>query len=241
MAHPYRQRAALVGVALLLSACHVLHYPRHWTPEGFPTGPGSETQPSAPQAEPPPAAEPKTQAQVAVAYARAHLGARAPLKARGRVFRYDCSGFVRAAYYQAGIDLFENKAVRQGMSGTEIIYHHALETGGVFSHAPQPGDLVFFDNTYDRNRNGRLDDKFTHVGLVEEVAPKGTVTIIHLGNAGVGRIHMTLSRPKVYRDPKTGEILNHKLRRQRNSDPARTRYLASQLFRAYGRPYRAER
>ena len=28
------------------------------------------------------------------------------------------------------------------------------------------GDLVFFDNTYDRNRNGRWDDPLSHIAIV---------------------------------------------------------------------------
>jgi len=236
----------LVAVMGVLPACHVLRYPEHWNPESY-----LDTLPSPP-ARPPetPAPEPGKPglpthqdlspiAHAVVSYAVAHLGARPPLKVGGKTFRFDCSGFVRAAYYHAGIDLFavDPRRIKQGMSGTEILYQRVLETGGAFTRRPRAGDLVFFDNTYDRNRNGKLDDRFTHVGIVETILPDGTVRIIHLGNAGIGRIHMNLSKRNVYRDPDTGEILNHKLRRQRSTDPARTRYLAAQLFRVYGRPY----
>ena len=34
---------------------------------------------------------------------------------------------------------------------------------------PKPGDVVFFDNTYDRNKNKRLDDSLTHIAIVVSV------------------------------------------------------------------------
>ncbi len=240
MDHLRLHLVVLLGASFLVSGCHVLRYPKQWQPEGYP----GTVVPETPSPRPPPAGDgpsagPESPVSAALDYAVSHLGARPPLKARDRTFRFDCSGFVQAAYYQAGIDLFSVDAgrIQRGMSGTEIIYQYTLETGGAFTRNPAPGDLVFFDNTYDRNRNGKLDDTFTHLGIVEKVLPGGTLQIVHLGNAGIGRIQMTLSRPNVYRDADTGEILNHKLRRQRNVDPARTRYLAAQLFHAFGRPY----
>ena len=35
--------------------------------------------------------------------------------------------------------------------------------------SPRPGDLAFFHDTYDRNRDGRANDPYTHVALVEAV------------------------------------------------------------------------
>ncbi len=37
---------------------------------------------------------------------------------------------------------------------------------GGFKGKVRLGDLVFFDNTYDRNGDGKFDDRITHVGIV---------------------------------------------------------------------------
>jgi hypothetical protein len=98
---------------------------------------------------------------------------------------------------------------------------------------PSPGDLVFFDDTWDRNRNGRRDDPLTHVGLVEWVDVDGTVTFLHRGGQGVARAHLNLRRPDVARAP-DGRSLNAPLR-QRTSRADDGPALAGQLFTGFGR------
>jgi hypothetical protein len=93
-----------------------------------------------------------------------------------------------------------------------------------------PGDLVFFRETYDQNRDGRRNDGLTHVGLVEDVDAAGTVTVIHRVSRGVVRYRMNLARPEVQKDPRTGAVLNDRLRAPGRGRP---QVLTGQLFAAY--------
>jgi len=107
----------------------------------------------------------------------------------------------------------------------------ARERGLLHTHkVPDVGDLVFFDDTHDRNGDGRADDPLTHVGIVERVDADGTVTFIHRVRRGVLRYRMNLFRPDERRDRKTGKVLNHHLRLGASADGRR---LTGQLFHAF--------
>ena len=101
--------------------------------------------------------------------------------------RYDCSGMVCAAHKKAGLPL-------RGSSRT--LYEQSQDMG-VFHKRKRPdvGDIAFFDNTWDRNKNGRRDDQLTHVAIVESVERDGTITLIHLGGSGINRIVMNMRHP----------------------------------------------
>ena len=157
--------------------------------------------------------------------ARALVG-KAQVKVSGRAYPSDCTGLVEAVYTQAGLSL-------KGISdnGVTALYRYALNHGHVFNGGrPLPGDLVFFRETYDQNRDGRRNDGLTHVGIVDQVDTDGTVTVIHRVKRGVVRYRMNLSQPKVSKDPKTGKILNDTLRAP---GPGKTFALTGQLFAAY--------
>jgi hypothetical protein len=96
---------------------------------------------------------------------------------------------------------------------------------------PAPGDLVFWRDTYDRNRNGRPDDGLTHAGIVEYVVD-GTVVFVHRGAKGVARGAMTPDRP----DERSadGVALNSFIRRP-NPRLEGVPALAGALFAGYGR------
>jgi surface antigen len=96
---------------------------------------------------------------------------------------------------------------------------------------PSPGDIAFFDDTYDRNHNRRRDDDLTHVAVVESVASDGTITLVHKGGRGVMRIEMNLRRPDERRDA-DGRELNDHLRASKDKDGGPT--LSGQLWRAFG-------
>ena len=151
------------------------------------------------------------------------------LTVEGRSFRGDCSGFVSACWYAAGRDLVDGGA--GGRSGTELIYRSIEARRGLIGrNAAQPGDLVFFHNTYDRDGNGLRDDLFTHVALVERVDPDGTVHYSHHAGGAVKRGVLNPRHPAQARDPDTGKTWNSYLRRGGGE------VLAGQLFHRFGRP-----
>ena len=111
------------------------------------------------------------------------------------------------------------------------IYRYAQQRGRVFDAGrPMPGDLVFFRETYDLNRDGRLNDGLTHIGIVEDVDAEGTVTVIHRVSRGVVRYRMNLANPDVRVDRATGRVYNDALR---HSGPGRREVLTGQLFAGY--------
>lgn len=119
----------------------------------------------------------------------------------------DCSGLVRFAYAAAGIDLV-GSAGKKGDNAVTTIFKRAGKVGALVSgESPRPGDLVFFRDTYDRNRDGHRNDGLTHVGIVEAVAPDGTITFIHRGLVGVARGRMNLRVPSA-RHGADGGVLN---------------------------------
>ncbi len=147
------------------------------------------------------------------------------LVVNGERFRFDCSGLVEAALASAGcrfegssLDLFEQ-------AKTLRVLHR--------KRMPSPGDVAFFDDTYDANRNGRVDDPLSHVAVVEEVDKAGTITLVHVGSKGVTRFLMNLRRPEDRHDA-AGNLINSYIRSKRGGDTPRTRYLAGELWVAFG-------
>ncbi|MFP2909512.1 NlpC/P60 family protein [Pyxidicoccus sp. 3LFB2] len=144
----------------------------------------------------------------------------------------DCSGFVRLAYLAGGIDLV-NHGFLNGENAVSAIFRRALDVGTVHHQAPRPGDLVFFRETYDRNRDGRRNDGMTHIGVVEGVDAEGTVTFIHRGGKGVARSRLNLSAPAKHQLGQGGPVLNDYIRPAAKGSRA---YLAGELFAAFASP-----
>jgi hypothetical protein len=143
----------------------------------------------------------------------------------------DCSGLVRLAYLQAGIDLVAHGFLA-GENAVTGIFRRAQQAGAVHRLNPRPGDLAFFKETYDRNRDGKRNDGMTHIAVVESVATDGTVTFIHRGGKGVARSRMNLSFPTVHREA-SGALLNDFIRPASKGMRA---YLAGELFVAFASP-----
>jgi hypothetical protein len=160
-----------------------------------------------------------------------------PFEAGGQKFNADCTGYVEAVYQAEGVPLrlLMQKAAPREDSGVAAAWAAAGRYGRRWRGGdwPAPGDLVFFDDTWDRNGNGRRDDPFTHVGLVEWVDEAGTVTFLHRANAGVVRGHLTLQRPAEWKGA-GGAELNAPLRVRVSRDD-RSPALAGELFVGFGR------
>jgi hypothetical protein len=152
------------------------------------------------------------------------------LRVRGERFTADCTGTVLAAYYAAGLDLrpyFKqhtgNGVTRLHKIGRE---QRLLSAGG----APEPGDVVFWDNTYDRNRNGRFDDPLTHAGVIVDVGPRGQLEYVHYNYArGVVVEQLNLRRPDTHRAG--NELINSPMRLKSDRHMRPDQWLASHLFR----------
>ncbi len=178
--------------------------------------------------------EPGACRQSLVDQARALRG-RGSYRVGGQDFPRDCAGFTLAALTGAGLDLASLLPAggREG-GGVGLLHGMASQRGMLHrGRVPQIGDLVFFDNTWDRNRNGRADDPLTHVGIVERVDADGTITFLHRVARGELRYRMNLFRPDERRDPKTGKVLNHYLRVGGGDQR-----LTGQLFRAFATVFR---
>ncbi|WP_224366561.1 CHAP domain-containing protein [Hyalangium versicolor] len=166
--------------------------------------------------------------ETVLATARALVG-KSQVKVGGRAYPSDCTGLVEAVYAQAGVSL--RGTSKPGDNGVTALYRYALNHGRVYNGGrPVPGDLVFFRETYDQNRDGRRNDGLTHVGIVDQVDSDGTVTVIHRVKRGVVRYRMNLSKPGVGKDPDTGKILNDTLRAPGSG---RSFALTGQLFSAF--------
>ncbi|MEM5947103.1 CHAP domain-containing protein [Spirochaetia bacterium 38H-sp] len=159
---------------------------------------------------------------------------------RGRHFNLDCTGVVLGIYYGAGIDLSAEFPNYSG-NGVKRLYEILKDRNLLYTtRYPQPGDLIFWDNTYDANGNGRFDDYLTHVGMVMETRPDGTIIYIHHHlRKGIVLEQMNLNDPDTYTIEKDGKtlIINSPMRRK--GDPrAQGKWLASQLTRDFAQAYK---
>ncbi|MGQ0811072.1 MAG: CHAP domain-containing protein [Nitrospiraceae bacterium] len=172
--------------------------------------------------------------QQAIARTAAKLVGARTIEVNGRRIAYDCAGVTRAIYLSQGIDLYERDGTGHQANGVRLIHAHVREHGRIH-HGPvvRPGDLVFFDNTWDFNRDGRVNDPLTHVGVVERVEPDGTVVFISRVAGAIERYRMNLAKPHVHRTD-DGRILNDYMRRKRGDAADGAGYLTAELFAAFG-------
>ncbi|GAB4370192.1 MAG: hypothetical protein Kow009_06730 [Spirochaetales bacterium] len=144
-------------------------------------------------------------------------------------FFSDCSGFVLAAYYLGGVDLRGEYAKQTG-NGVRRLYqiartHRLLNT----DHPPLPGDVVFWDNTYDANGDGKWNDELTHAGIVVTSRTDGTVEYVHYHiRRGIVQERMNLKNPD-------SVALNAPMRIQEASRSHPGNWSAAQLYRTTGR------
>jgi uncharacterized Zn-binding protein involved in type VI secretion len=172
--------------------------------------------------------------QQAVAQTAASLVGARMVEVNGRRIAYDCAGVTRAIYLKHGIDLYENTEEAQQANGVRLIYHHVRRHGRIHQGpVVRAGDLVFFDNTWDSNGDGAVNDPLTHVGVVERVEDDGTVVFISRVAGAVERYRMNLPHPHVHQAD-DGRILNDYLRRKQWRDRDGTPYLTGELFAAFG-------
>ena len=156
----------------------------------------------------------------------------------GQTFPYDCTGLVRAAYWSAGVDIAQDFGEYTGNGVTRI--YKTLESKRLLhsSAVPAPGDLVFWDNTYDSNEDGRWNDPLTHVAIVVKIHDDGKIEYVHENyRKGIVVEYMNLRQPDTHTKTVAGRtvIVNSPMRMR--GQVTTPQWLSSHLFREFGKAH----
>ncbi|MFW5741753.1 MAG: CHAP domain-containing protein [Spirochaetota bacterium] len=158
----------------------------------------------------------------------------------GYHYNSDCTGTILAIYAMAGVrlvDLFGNYVGNGVQRLHSIAADHALLYD---AQLPEPGDLIFWDNTYDKNGDSEWNDWLTHVGLVLDVSPDGTIDYLHHHYTdGVVRARMNLTDPQTH-VAADGVVVNSPMRMRSHRHLNPDEWLASHLYRELGAMHRIE-
>jgi len=137
-----------------------------------------------------------------------------------------CNGLIEDILRDAGLEL---------RGGVRSLYAQMKERGWVHRRKmPLPGDIVFFDKTYDSNGNGRQDDPLSHVAVVISVDRDGTVHMVHRGSRGIRPLTMNLEQRSVRRRDSDGKVMNSWLGKPGYAKPGHK--LAGELWTAFASP-----
>lgn len=227
----------VVAIATLVGCTAAPHSPRH------PSISSEPIEPSVSVIRPSPSISAKRSccqaalpapSRSAIVRTAAKLVGATTITSEGRHIAYDCAGVTRAIFLKHGIDLYDGSTEASDANGVRLIHAHMRQHGRLHqSPIPHLGDLVFFDNTWDFNGDGELNDPLTHVGVVERIDPDGTVTFISRVAAAIQRYRMNLSRPHLHKAT-DGRVLNDYLRRKHPTDPDDKGRLTGELFSFFG-------
>jgi cell wall-associated NlpC family hydrolase len=172
-----------------------------------------------------------------VIIARESVGLKIVPPVNGRRFTCDCIGFVDYVFYRAGFDL--KKAYGKGHGGVDTLYDGLEEFGFVYKdRIASPGDLIFFDNTYDVKGRRRWDNPLSHIGIIVGNGKYNTMEFIHFANNGVEEGAINLFYPNTHAVRQhDGELytINSYLRRDRGEGYIKRDYVASYFYRAFAR------
>jgi hypothetical protein len=139
-------------------------------------------------------------------------GPESTVEVNGRTFVLDCIGTVSAIFYGMNIDV-QKDFRRYNGDGVNRLYQSLKSLDTLHRDLyPRPGDIIFWDNTWDANGDGKLnDDPRTHAGVVMSVDEDGTIHYVHEHIIkGVTIEAMNLLHPRDYYDPQ-GRIINNAL------------------------------
>jgi NlpC/P60 family len=172
--------------------------------------------------------------RLAIVESAARLVGARTIASQGKRIAYDCAGVTRAIFLEHGIDLYRGAFNDSKGNGVRLIHNHVRQHGTLHRESNvNPGDLVFFDNTWDFNGDGKLNDPLTHVGVIERLESDGTVIFISRVANAIERYRMNLDQPHVHKTAQ-GLVLNDYIRRKHPTDPENAARLTGELFAFYG-------
>lgn len=116
------------------------------------------------------------------------------LKFKNKKFVNDCSGLIYGIFWESDIDLIAEASKEKG-SGVKRVYNVLNKKSLIHKQKlPNPGDIIFWNNTYGSWGNKPL----SHIGVVVSVDNDGNIEYVH-NNTFIGAIKkesMNLYRPQ---------------------------------------------
>jgi hypothetical protein len=155
------------------------------------------------------------------------------LTIKGKDFAPDCTGTVLAAYWGAGINPVKFFHLYQG-NGVKRLADMGDDYDLTYvDQMPNPGDIIIWDDTYDKNEDGKWGDPYTHAGIVIDVAENGQISYMHYNYVkGVVIEKMNLKYPDTYQAA-DGTLLNSPMRMRAHRYIKPDAWLASHLVRGF--------
>jgi len=154
---------------------------------------------------------------------------------KGKKIKLDCIGTVRAIFYSIDIDITKYFHKYNG-NGVSRLYYSLKEKDTIHGELiPEVGDVIFWDNTWDRNGDGVSgNDPLTHAGLVIKIDEDSTIHYIH-ANYVLGIIveQMNLKYPTKYTDD-NGKIINSPMYINSSLKRHPKHWLSGDLFKHFG-------
>lgn len=191
--------------------------------------------------------KPLTSDEKAVIASAGSLMGKAPnsrVNVNGRTFTLDCIGTVSAIFYGMHIDVQADFSRYSG-DGVNRLYQTLKALNVLHKDTyPRPGDVIFWDNTWDANGDGKLnDDPRTHAGIVLAVDADGTIHYVHEHVIkGVTVEVMNLLHPHDYYGP-GGKIINNAMAMNsgisRKDNPVH--WVSGDLWNSFGDVLRVKR
>ena len=119
-----------------------------------------------------------------------------------RVFSNDCSGLIYGIFWSVGIDLISEISKESG-NGVKRLFA-VMEKNNLlhYNKYPEPGDLIFWNNTYGTWGKNPL----SHIGVVVSVDRGGNIEYVH-NNTYLGKIN--IERMNLHTPHKTRPVNNY--------------------------------
>ncbi len=92
---------------------------------------------------------------------------------------------------------------------------------------------MFFDNTFEENRNGKLTN-YTLIGIVVDVDENETVTFLYNSEGKIQTGKLNKNFPKQQFSTKDKKEINSFLRKKAKGDKKGTKYLSGEFYRSFG-------
>ena len=165
-----------------------------------------------------------------ISKAREQLKHHKTYRSRSLRFQTDPIGFIQAAYWNAGIDLFDSRlALDLDVSGLVLIYETARKRRQLVKLNPRPGDLIFLKSANSPQAEAGIPDQ---LGIIESIDANRTITALGFFANGAHRVVVNAAQKK-REYAEGGKRINDRLSVERD----KTGKLAGSLVVGFADPF----